>query len=389
MLQKHRLKRTKTRTKKRHAPRPKRTTGTGCLSVCQNAVNKWIPCVSKAFRDERESEAEQESTSSESQIEVSRTQTEDEDSPDLLLTASTLNIGSQSQDYIEVLDKESLEVKHEVIREIKQKYGVVKNLAEGGNGIVFSANRVQDNFPVIVKVIPRNIVPFLRVRTKRRVVKIPREVYMLVRVGAGPDSAGSIVTPRLLDWYDSGEAIILVIERPMPCVDLLEYVRSDSRDGLDLEESSKIIFRQLLDAAMEMEARGVFHRDIKPCNVLIETRDDELRARFIDFGHAKLSTPNRTFDIPQGTTAFSSPEWFRQEPYTARQATVWQMGCVLFILLFRKQPLVSEHSISSSRAVPIPNTVSPECKDFLRCCLNKDSEQRMSLEDLRNHPWML
>ncbi|KAJ0070525.1 hypothetical protein NL108_013980, partial [Boleophthalmus pectinirostris] len=59
-------------------------------------------------------------------------------------------------------------------------------------------------------------------------------------------------------------------------------------------------FPQLVEAAIEMEAKGVFHRDIKPDNILIETGADVPRGRFIDFGCGTTFTPGQMFDEPQG-----------------------------------------------------------------------------------------
>ncbi len=44
------------------------------------------------------------------------------------------------------------------------------------------------------------------------------------------------------------------------------------------------ITKQLVDALIEVHSRGVFHRDIKLDNILIETSSDVPRVRLIDFG---------------------------------------------------------------------------------------------------------
>lgn len=62
----------------------------------------------------------------------------------------------------------------------------------------------------------------------------------------------------------------------------------------------QVIFHQLVEAAIEMEAKGVFHRDIKPENVLIENYDIITKARFIDFGCGTTFFPGQTFHGPQG-----------------------------------------------------------------------------------------
>lgn len=45
-----------------------------------------------------------------------------------------------------------------------------------------------------------------------RMTKIPLEVALLIKVGAGPEATSSNVTPVLLDWYDLEKELIMVFE---------------------------------------------------------------------------------------------------------------------------------------------------------------------------------
>lgn len=42
--------------------------------------------------------------------------------------------------------------------------------------------------------------------------------------------------------------------------------------------------KQLVEAALELQSKNIFHRDIKLENILIETGADVPRLRLIDFG---------------------------------------------------------------------------------------------------------
>ncbi len=65
---------------------------------------------------------------------------------------------------------------------------------------------------------------------------------------------------------------------------------------------SQNIMKQLVEAAIKMQSAGVFHRDIKTENVLVETHSDGPRVRIIDFGCGCLirEKPFRRF---AGTTS--------------------------------------------------------------------------------------
>ncbi|XP_055018423.1 aurora kinase A-like [Boleophthalmus pectinirostris] len=134
-----------------------------------------------------------------------------------------------------------------------------------------------------------------------------------------------------------------------------------------------VIFRQLVDQANELESKGIFHLDIKPDNVLLETGFNLPRASFVDFISAVLFTPGQEFNNPQGTPIYFSPEWFREHSYTAGPTMVWQLGM---------------ESIGSMRSVPIPQCIPRGCRDLLSGCLKKDPEERLTLQSIKDHPWL-
>lgn len=69
--------------------------------------------------------------------------------------------------------------------------------------------------------------------------KLPAEVAIMLKLAAGTDgSLGTSAPVSLLDWYDRGHELILVLERPVPAVDLFTYIQ-DNRGSL-LEEEAKV-----------------------------------------------------------------------------------------------------------------------------------------------------
>uniref|UniRef100_A0AAV2JWL0 Serine/threonine-protein kinase 1 n=1 Tax=Knipowitschia caucasica TaxID=637954 RepID=A0AAV2JWL0_KNICA len=252
---------------------------------------------------------------------------------------------------------------------ISKKYKVHEYVGGGAFGRVYAGIRIADKFP--------------KGPNGRR--RIPIEVHMIQHLGAGPNSVDSDVTPRLLNWYNMGGTVVIVLERPRHCMDLHKYLERKESHTLD-EEEARVLFRQLVHAGAELEAKGVFHRDIKPDNILIESGLKGPRARFIDFGCAIHCTPERKFTVQPGAIAYSCPEWFRRIPYTVGPTTVWQLGLILYIMLFNKKPVVKKKTLGSWSKVPIPNSVSQECRDALGGCLEKDPGDRFSLEELKKHP---
>ncbi|XP_047437038.1 serine/threonine-protein kinase pim-2-like [Mugil cephalus] len=95
-----------------------------------------------------------------------------------------------------------------------------------------------------------------------------REVYFMIKAAGGPESSGRSAATSLLDCFDLEDHLILVMERPRNCKTLLDY-RRDKEDHL-AEDEAKVIMEQMIDAAIDMHSKGVFHRDIKLSNILVE-----------------------------------------------------------------------------------------------------------------------
>jgi serine/threonine protein kinase len=73
--------------------------------------------------------------------------------------------------------------------------------------------------------------------------------------------------------------VILVLERPETYIDLFDFI---SKQEFLSENIARKIFRQVLDATVYCELKGVFHRDIKDENIILDLKTGE--AKLADFG---------------------------------------------------------------------------------------------------------
>ncbi|KAK7925486.1 hypothetical protein WMY93_007796 [Mugilogobius chulae] len=89
---------------------------------------------------------------------------------------------------------------------------------------------------------------------------------------------------------------------------------------------------QLVGAMADLHSKGVFHRDLKLQNLLIECTWLGPRVRIIDFGCGAVSRPG-TFSYFSGTDIYAPPEYHQEYTYSAVPTTVWQIGAVLYELL--------------------------------------------------------
>ncbi|XP_071783218.2 serine/threonine-protein kinase pim-1-like [Centroberyx gerrardi] len=269
--------------------------------------------------------------------------------------------------------------------EFKVRYEEVAPLGEGGYGAVYSGFRKLDRLPIAIKHIPKDKVVYTEMSLNGEMCSLPLEVLLQLKAGsgAGPDSVGTTAAVTLLDWFELPDELILVLERPVPSSDLISYL--EARGDSIRECEAKTIMKQLVDAAMVIHSEGVFHRDIKLDNVLIEGFG-EPRVRIIDFGCGCILKPGAYTEAP-GTFEYSPPEWFKRGSYKAGPTTVWQLGVTMYAMLAGCLPFDTKREIV--RNTPqLGNGFSHYCQHFLQCCLDKSPERRPTLERLQLHPWL-
>ncbi|KAH8923695.1 Pkinase-domain-containing protein [Atractiella rhizophila] len=167
--------------------------------------------------------------------------------------------------------------------------------------------------------------------------------------------------------------------------DLFECI--EQHQMLD-EARARLIFRQIVDVLCYLQELGVCHRDIKDENIVV---DDEFNVKLIDFGSAVIFEPKKGspyFNRFYGTTNFASAEIMRGEPYQAPPAEVWSLGVLLSILLNGETPFASAAHIQYGRMCQPRATLSREALDLMQGCLTVDIEKRLTVWQIRDHPWL-
>ncbi|XP_062395687.1 serine/threonine-protein kinase pim-1-like [Sardina pilchardus] len=259
----------------------------------------------------------------------------------------------------------------------ESRYTVGELLGKGGFGRVYAGIRKSDGLPVAIKLVARTRASEY-ITMPDSGVSLPLEVALMTIVSQPPECPNIV---NLLEWFEGPIFFIFVLERPMPCMDLLNYCQ---RLPCRLSENqAKHIMRQVVLAAKHCRDRGVLHRDIKPENLLVKT--DDVTVKLIDFGCGDLLTksPYNTFS---GTKGYIPPEWWLQRSYQGRPATVWSLGVLLYNLLCGKLPFVGEGEIVSG-ALQFSRGLSGECRNLIHLCLRKDPTKRPVLEEILQHKW--
>ncbi|KAI9311584.1 kinase-like domain-containing protein [Dichotomocladium elegans] len=191
------------------------------------------------------------------------------------------------------------------------------------------------------------------------------------------------------------------------------------------EELARHVITQVAHAIRFLhEECGIVHRDIKPENILFDPipiipsrvklnhfpEDDkadegEFRpgvggggigtVKLADFGLSKVIWDNAT-KTPCGTVGYTAPEIVRDQTYS-KGVDMWALGCVLYTMLCGFPPFYDESIHALTRKVaggeytflsPWWDPVSDSAKDLISHLLTVDPEQRYTIDEFLNHPWV-
>ncbi|GAX73570.1 hypothetical protein CEUSTIGMA_g1021.t1 [Chlamydomonas eustigma] len=144
---------------------------------------------------------------------------------------------------------------------------------------------------------------------------------------------------------------------------------------------------------MLLHKRHMVHRDIKPANILINLEGEP---KITDFGISAFM--NGTLAVCNtflGTVTYMSPERLENMQYSF-PADIWSLGLSLVEAATGRYPYdvnvgAFELMIQvMNEDVPLINAsdFSPEFRDFVRLCLQKDPLKRPSAEQLLEHPFI-
>ncbi|XP_077353856.1 dnaJ homolog subfamily B member 1a isoform X1 [Festucalex cinctus] len=268
---------------------------------------------------------------------------------------------------------------------LDQKYQQLEKIGEGGFGSVYAGYRKADSFPVAIKHIPKNEVKIIPLNIKGRKHKVPLEALLMLQASCIKNADGQSAVVSLLDKYDFDHELVLVMEKPARSVDLFTYI-TRCRLGHLKENEAKNIMRQLVDAVIKMHAVNVFHRDLKLGNVLLEATYGVPRVRVIDFGCSCFVTEEPYHDYT-GTLSYAPPEFVLRGTYRAGPTTVWHLGAMLFELLAGSKQF--DTLLFISQMLQLNRVLSQDCSDFLKMCLQRNPEQRATLVQIHQHPWLI
>jgi serine/threonine protein kinase/Tfp pilus assembly protein PilF len=250
-------------------------------------------------------------------------------------------------------------------------YELLEEIGRGGQGVVYRARQKSLNRTVALKVIGLG-----QWATQAHLKRFRREA----------EAAANLDHPCIVPIYDVGE-------REGSCYFSMKFI-----DGGQLDEVARRTPISIRNAA-ELIAKlartvhyahehGILHRDIKPGNILVDTKGEP---HLTDFGLARLletkSTVTHTMDV-LGTPSYMAPEQASGHNQQLTNATdVYGLGAVFYQLLTGHPPFVGGTTYDIVRLVLETEPRQPrlwnpkidrELSTICLKCLEKDPKRRYS-----------
>uniref|UniRef100_A0A8C5GUW5 non-specific serine/threonine protein kinase n=1 Tax=Gouania willdenowi TaxID=441366 RepID=A0A8C5GUW5_GOUWI len=264
-----------------------------------------------------------------------------------------------------------------IYEEFTSRYKEEKLLGEGGFSKVYAGECRSTSTPVAIKHISKEDVEYVKVNCQGNVYNEILEVFLLDQA-AGCLCDGSFKNPAvigLMDVFQLETEVIIVMERLPDTVDGFDYLLEVNHIP---EDKIKVIFTQIINAALLMHKNGVFHRDLKLENILVNRNKGTPEIRVIDFGCGDF-VQNEPFRDFCGTLEFAPPEHIRGETYKAEATTVWQIGVMLHMTC---TGVCFETSEYIKKDKEVLKNVSKECNDFLSQCLGDTEDKEIFSQDI-------
>ncbi|XP_022856925.1 calcium-dependent protein kinase 32-like [Olea europaea var. sylvestris] len=263
---------------------------------------------------------------------------------------------------------------------IEQFYELGRELGRGEFGVTYYCTDKTSREVFACKSISKK-----KLRTRVDIEDVRREVEIMKKLPKHPN----IVT--LKHTYEDNNAVHIVMEL---CEGGELFDRIVAR-GHYTERAAAAVTRTVVEVIQMCHKHGVMHRDLKPENFLFANKKEVSPLKAIDFGLSVFFKPGERFNEIVGSPYYMAPEVLKRD--YGPEVDVWSAGVILYILLCGVPPFWAETEQGVAQAIirsvvnfkrdPWPK-VSDRAKDLVKKMLNPDPKQRLTAQEVLDHPWL-
>ncbi len=196
---------------------------------------------------------------------------------------------------------------------------------------------------------------------------------------------------KLVNHFEDNEKLYLIMELASNG-NLYNFIQKNKKDKIKNMDLIKKLIIQTIEIIKYLHSLNIIYRDIKPENILL---DKDYNVKLCDYGWATYFTPGKFLTVYCGTPEYVSPEMLKKYPYNEK-VDIWGIGVLIFELVFGYAPFSSNfnedryNNIKSGK-IKWPDDLNEEyqkIKDLIEKILKVNPNDRISLNDIENHPWL-
>lgn len=254
------------------------------------------------------------------------------------------------------------------------QYNVLQTIGEGSFGKVKLAVHCVTSHKVAMKIINRKKIAHMDM-----VGRVKREIQYLKLLRH----------PHIIKLYE-------VITTPTDIIMVIEYAGRELFDfivnnGKMSESSARRFFQQIICAVEYCHRHKIVHRDLKPENLLLDPFDN---VKIADFGLSNIMNDGDFLKTSCGSPNYAAPEVIGGKLYAGPEVDVWSCGVILYVMLCGRLPFDDDYIPHLFKKITegiftLPTFLSNDARHLLSSMLVVDPLQRMTIHDVRQHPWFL
>lgn len=261
-----------------------------------------------------------------------------------------------------------------------QNYIILSKIGEGSYGCVFKVKNTDTKNILALKQIKKEE------KNKIEDAKLVEEFNILKQLSHP-------FVLRVSEFYDAEEYYYIA-------TDLCKCELSSLLNKNLTENQLAVIFYQIFSGLTYLHSKSIFHRDIKPQNIMIYSQEkdsnnnnDLYLVKIIDFGTAKFFKGKQDYEAV-GSRHFVAPEVIKGE-YNEK-CDLWSTGVVLYYLITKTFPFngenidqilenIDKNNIDKNH--PLLMEKSEELRDLINKLLEKNIDKRISAKEALVHKW--